>query len=354
MTILKKTFGFDYYEVFYLVDEEHHGMRLDAYIQLYLKTFSRELVKKKIALGEVTILGRPESHKPSVRVQAGEEIRLVIPRTIHEDEYWRGEKVKLNEEPEVVFEDEEILVISKPAYMSAHPTGRHLFNVATVIFEAKRGIPIKSIHRLDRETSGILILGKTSRAAAEIGKLFEFEHEKVQKCYFFIGIQNEHFKGEKNFVAKERLGLQENDMMMESYPESSEQGKWAETEFKILHQEKGYLIGLAFPKTGRQHQIRVHAQIHGFPLVGDKLYLGSYKLFQNFKDNIASPEEHDFMQLPRHALHAMALQIDYRGRKELFNSHLPHDLVEWIEDKLEVKINDLESKLSHEIVNYFK
>jgi RluA family pseudouridine synthase len=354
MTILKKTFGFDYYEVFYLVEPEHDGMRLDAYIQLYLKTFSRELIKKKIAQGEVVILNRPDSHKPSSRVYTGEEIRLVIPRTIHEDEYWRGEKVVLNEDPEVVFEDEEILVISKPAYMSAHPTGRHLFNCATVIFEARRGIPIKSIHRLDRETSGILILGKTSKAAAEIGKLFEFEHEKVQKCYFFIGIEQEGFKGEMNFTAKERLGLQENDMMMEAYDVQSEDGKWAETEFKILHTEKGYLLGLAFPKTGRQHQIRVHAKEHGFPLVGDKLYLGSYKMFQNFKDNLAEPWEFDLMQIPRHALHAMALRIEYRGHKELFQSHLPHDLKEWIETKLEVKVTDLEATLTEAINNYFK
>ena len=112
-----------------------------------------------------------------------------------------------------------------------------------------------------------------------------------------------------------------------AYPQDSALGKEAETFFHIVREGPDYVMGLAFPRTGRQHQIRVHARVNGFPLVGDKLYCGSYPMFQRFKDLKATAEDHSLMQIPRQALHAAALRLP--GFKS-FSGPLPQDLGNWI------------------------
>jgi 23S rRNA-/tRNA-specific pseudouridylate synthase len=112
-------------------------------------------------------------------------------------------------------------------------------------------------------------------------------------------------------------------------------------------------MGLAFPKTGRQHQIRVHAMVHGLPLVGDKIYHGGYELFQRFKDMVASKEDHDLMEISRHALHAVALKLTYKGEEKIFRSKLPDDFVDYINLKQFVKINKLEVMISKTLDRVF-
>src|SRR5690606_13276444 len=140
--------------------------------------------KYKIKQGEVEISGREKPHRPSAKVYLGEKIKIFTPKGELEDEYWYGEKIELELEPEIIFEDEKLIAISKPPYMATHPTGKHLFNCATVFLENKYGHTIHSIHRIDRETSGVLLLGKTPEASSQISTLFE--RDQVHKCYFFM------------------------------------------------------------------------------------------------------------------------------------------------------------------------
>jgi hypothetical protein len=111
---------------------------------------------------------------------------------------------------------------------------------------------------------------------------------------------------------------------------------------------------LAFPVTGRQHQIRVHAMAHGFPLIGDKLYLGSYPLFQKFKDNFAQEDDYDFMELPRHALHSIGINISYLGDRKTFIAPMAKDLRDWIGSKLSLDFNFLEKEIKSSVEGYFK
>lgn len=337
-----------------MVDEEHHGMRLDQFLALYLESFSREIIKKKIKDKEIIITGRPGTHKPSTIVHHKDEVIIKFFKSHHEDEYWRGEKLELQLEPEVVYEDDDLLVISKPAFMSTHPAGRHLFNAATVFFEKKYNKTIHSLHRIDRETSGILMLGKNPAMATEM--MERFEKDDVKKCYLFIGRIQPHFKHEDFFIANERMGSLEEGLkrvVVECFPENSSQGKHARTYFYILEKTPEYVIGIACPQTGRQHQIRVHAKAHGVPLVGDKLYLGSYETFQRFKDHEATIEDHDFMELPRHALHAIALKIPYKKEERLFITKIPKDLAEWIRAKSTINLAELEQKVLKTVNIYY-
>lgn len=331
MSEISKKFTPDLFEAFYLVDEEHDGMRLDQYCAVYLSSFSRQQIKKKIIAGEVLIQDRPSPHKPSTKVYHREVVKMFTPKGTLEDEYWYGEKLAIELEPKVVFEDSNYIVISKPAFMTTHPTGKHLFNCATVFFEHKLNQTIHSIHRLDRETSGVQILGKSPRSAERMGLLFE--QDKIKKCYFLIAHKNKDITFP--LIADERMG-QEDDfiprLFVHCYDHSSANGKNAQTHFEKVYEDDNYYFLLAFPITGRQHQIRAHAAHHGFPLLGDKLYNGDPKIFMRFKDEIATSEDHELMQIPRHALHAMALlYINPGSDEEIFHfTEIPLDLQEWI------------------------
>ena len=355
MAILNKSFSTQKYEVLYYVEESHHSSRLDHFLQNYLTTWSREDIKRIIKDGNVKILKRPSKHRPSSIVHYKDQIKMSIPRTTQEDEYWNNQLIKLVSDPQVIFEDNNLIALSKPPYMSTHPTGRHLFYCATVYFEELYKSTIHSIHRLDRETSGLLLLGKNSTISRDIGK--KFIKNEIKKCYFFIAKKNDNYNNISEFDVTLRLGQSDNEMKrvcINYFPSSSTQGKEALTKFKIIYNEGDYVLGLAFPTTGRQHQIRVHALSEGLPLLGDKLYLGSYKIFQRFKDNLASIEDHQLMELNRQALHSIAIGFEYNDKYLILKSHLPLDLTLWINEKLKIKIKDLEDIISKEIKNYFK
>ena len=344
MSLLGKKFEQDQYQARHLVDELHEGIRLDQFVQLLLPSFSRQAVKEKIKKGEIVIEGRTPPHRPSCRLHHQEVVIINTFRSSHEDEFWAGKKLDLPQ-PRIIYEDDHLLVISKPPFMSTHPTGRHLFYCATVFYESLYNQTIHSIHRLDRETSGILLLGKNPDIANQLSE--KFENSQVKKCYFFIGVINETYQGEDYLEARERLGSAQEGLKrvyVESFAENSLLGKRAYTEFYILHREDKYLLGLAFPHTGRQHQIRVHAMLRGFPLLGDKLYLGDFELFQRFKDQLATTSDHQLMQIPRHALHAIGLKMDYK--KQIFLDQLPDDLKLWIEQNLSIELPDLNEKIA--------
>lgn len=355
MPVIKKIFTETSYTVDLYVDEKFEELRLDQFLMEYFPTFSRQEIKKHIKDKDVRITDRSFPHRPSTKVHYKEIISFVMNKTTHEDEYWNGEKLIHETSPEIIFEDENLLVISKPPYMATHPSGKHLFYCATVIYESKYNHTIHSIHRLDRETSGVLLLGKTP-ALAKLMREY-FDGNKVKKAYFFIARVNKKvFKNQSSFTADERLsgdgkGLKR--VYINHYPKGDVQGKVASTHFKIVHSEGEYILGLAFPKTGRQHQIRVHAMVHGLPLVGDKLYLGSYEMFQRFKEGVATENDHNHLEIPRHALHAIALNSPYENG-HTFLSHIPKDLGNWVQENLSIPLPTLENDLKNHISEYFK
>lgn len=348
MSEVSKSFTTTKFEATYKVDEDQDGMRLDQFCATFLPSFSRNQIKKKITDGEVKISERPFPHKASVKVYHNEIITLHTLRGTLEDEYWRGEKLELQLSPDIIFEDSELLVVSKPPYMTTHPTGKHLFNCATVFFEEKLGHTIHSIHRLDRETSGVQVLGKNPKSAERFSKFFE--EDKVSKAYFLIAHKNTQ-DNSFPFTAKERLGSKDEfvpRLYVHCFDEASSKGKSAETTFKLVSENDQYIICLAFPKTGRQHQIRAHAAQYGLPLLGDKLYNGDPKVFMRFKDEVATEEDHALMQISRHALHAIALKFPYpdENNPQVFQAEIPNDLRFWMEKNVKgIKQDELDTQI---------
>jgi 23S rRNA pseudouridine1911/1915/1917 synthase len=345
---ITKSFTSDRYDVSYPVQPEHDGIRLDQFLMERFENFSRQVLKKKIESGDVKIKERTTfPHKPSSKVYHGENVQVTTYNVGHEDEYWRGVKLRLDN-PTILFEDKDVLVINKPPFMTTHPSGKHLFHCATVFYEDIYGHTIHSIHRLDRETSGTLILGKNPKATQKITDMFE--KREVKKCYFFIAHKNK-FASKFPFTAKQWLGMWENYLprnYVHSMDEGDSRGVHAQTKFELIEEYGDYVVGLAFPKTGRQHQIRSHASFHGYPLLGDKMYNGDATIFMRFKDEIPTQDDHDKMQIPRHALHSMALHIPKVYNKP-FIAPLPKDLADWLEINLYADIESLESKISQRI-----
>lgn len=353
--IIEKSFSTEKYVVSYPVLTEHDNLRLDQFVMTCMPTLSRQFLKKKIDKGEVVISGRNPPHKPSVKVHYGERVTVTTHNDgMIEDEYWQGEVVSRSQEPTIVFEDQGLLVINKPPFMITHPAGKNLFYCATVFYETIYKHTIHSIHRLDRETSGILMLGKNPKTAQKVSALFE--EDKVRKCYFLIAHKQDGAKAFP-FIATQRMGRDENRIpegMISFYPEDSEEGKDAETHFELVLEKDDYVLALAFPITGRQHQIRVHAAANGYPLLGDKLYNGDSMVFIRFKDHKATDEDHAKMQIPRQALHAAALKLPYPKEGSHYIAPLPKDLAAWIEEKLGLTYNDVEKLMEEKILTFLK
>lgn len=329
----KKSFTTQSYEVEYYVSHKHEGLRLDQFIKEQWPTLSREFIKNKIEKGEVFISGRNPPHKSSVKLHEGEKVKVVTYPSHYEDEYWNGKKIEFDK-PIEVYEDQNIIVISKPAFMSTHPAGKHLFNCATVYYQTKLNHQVNSIHRLDRETSGLLLLGKTTAATREIG--LQFDNSLVQKCYLLVA---HNIKGltEKSFPIEANEELSRGDefdedeqteisrLKVHCFPQGSNKGKESKTIFYFLASNSNFLLLLAFPKTGRQHQIRAHAAHHGFPLVGDKIYLDA-EIFKRFKDGNPTKDDHEKMIIPRQALHSIAIAFKYKNEQITFFAPLTGDI----------------------------
>jgi 23S rRNA pseudouridine1911/1915/1917 synthase len=351
MSEIKKSFTTEKFVASYPVQLEHDDLRLDQFVMTCMPTLSRQFLKSKIEKGEVEISGRKSPHKSSVRVHHGETVTITTWNDNEiEEEFWRGSVVPKTQEPTVVFEDKDIIVINKPPFMITHPAGRNLFYCATVFFETIHKHTIHSIHRLDRETTGVLMLGKNPKAAQKVSALFE--EDKVRKCYFMIAKKNP-IATPFPFTAKERMGRKDNvipESMMFIFPENTEEGKEAETHFELILEKDDTVLALAFPVTGRQHQIRVHAAHHGYPLLGDKIYNGDSEIFIRFKDHKATEEDHEKMQLPRQALHAAALKLPYPSQEMTrFIAPLPRDLSEWITQNLGLSHAEVETMMEQKI-----
>jgi 23S rRNA-/tRNA-specific pseudouridylate synthase len=141
--------------------------------------------------------------------------------------------------------------------------------------------------------------------------------------------------------------------MMSIWPEDSEHGKESETHFELILEKDGYVLAMAFPVTGRQHQIRVHASANGYPLLGEKLYNGDPGVFMRFKDHEATLEDHELLEIPRHALHATALKLTYPKEKmTYFIAPLPEDLATWLKNKLNLDKSEVEQLIKTKVQEF--
>jgi 23S rRNA pseudouridine1911/1915/1917 synthase len=277
------------------VASEHAGSRVDVYLQSQLRNTSRTRAKIIAEKGAFDFSGR--RLRPSERLRDGDLIAL-----------WREPfEEELDLPPlEVIYEDPHLLVIDKPPLLAVHPTARHHKNTVIKQLELQRpGEFLALIHRLDRETSGVLLLGKTPESERAFKRLLEdrTHGEPGADC-------------KKTYLAITRgtppTGLidlpvepdTDNPLRVKMRIAEPGQGLPARTGVTVLAERGGYALVSCELHTGRQHQIRVHLAAMGCPVVGDKLYGPDERLLARAADGLLTPEDLALLELPRHALHA--------------------------------------------------
>jgi 23S rRNA pseudouridine1911/1915/1917 synthase len=324
----------DSYQVTHYVDDGYAGMRLDQFLKERYSRRSRAQIQKAIDAGVITIRRGQGAHltvgrlKPSSPLVGGDEVLVLSER---------------KPEPPVCFdykiihEDESLLVIDKPANLPVHPAGSYFFNTLLIHLrthghrtnEISNAREYFLVHRIDKETSGVLVLTKTRETCARMTA--QFAERLTSKVYLALVRGNPPEKFESNEALKRDPNSKIKLKMM---PATAADGGYpALTSFRKLEQRGDFALLECHPKTGRQHQIRIHLAHAGFPIVGDKLYgISEEEAFRFYERRNLSPEALAQLILPRHALHAHRIGFDHptTGQRLEFASPLPRDLADFL------------------------
>lgn len=295
------------------VPEGTGPVRADVYLTQKVRRLSRARAQRIIAKGDFR---RPDGPlKPSSKLTRNDPVEL-----------WRlppDEDLPPGEPPRVLFEDDDLLVVDKPGDLAVHPSARYLHRTLTAWLKerAEGGRPANPCHRLDRETSGVLVCARSK--AAERAVKTAFADGGVEKRYLAV------VRGrlEEERVVDLPLGLQGDRGLVRIRMIHDEQGLPSVTRVRpLLHDTASdRTLVLCRPETGRQHQIRAHLALIGFPIVGDKLYAMGDGFFDAFTRG-GIPPDGGGLDHERQALHAYEATFVLDGRKRVFRAPLPGDL----------------------------
>jgi 23S rRNA pseudouridine1911/1915/1917 synthase len=305
-----------------VVDTEQ-GQRLDVLISTHLPNCSRSLAANLIAAEKVSVDGRPK--KPGYRVRTGDRIQGCLPEPQLLD--FKPEPIEINR----IFEDSHIIVINKPAGLVVHPAPGHysgtLVNALLYHCPDLKGIGGKLrpgiVHRLDKDTSGALVIAKSAAAQAYLAQ--QFKTRTVMKDYLAM-VYGEFDTNHGKICLP--IGRHPTDRKRMSV--TSRRQREAETLWKISEQFKGMTLLELRLKTGRTHQIRVHCAAMGHPIVGDPVY-HPRKLLKNLTQTFPGIPAHlveVVKSAGRQMLHAWRLGFVHpeTGEKMMFEAPLAEDM----------------------------
>ncbi len=308
------------------VEPGRDGYRVDRFLQARIGRLSRTRIQTIIGQGQLRFAAGPTIVRVSTRVRAGD--RLVLLRPAPPEPAVPMHYVELHR-------DDALLVLNKPAGLPVHPTARYHRHTLTALMRSELGPDHgwQMAHRIDRETSGVLVFGKgvahRSRRDPPSGAGLlkrAFAQRAVHKTYLAIvhGTLREAASIDIPLAFDPNSTI---SIKMGAVPES-EGGLPAQTHVQPI--EYGSFGGgpitlvRCTPRTGRQHQIRVHLAEHGFPLLGDKMYGVDEQLFRDMADGLLTMEEVEReVGLSRQALHAYELTLPHPGTGEPFDIRAP-------------------------------
>jgi 23S rRNA pseudouridine1911/1915/1917 synthase len=294
------------------------GMRLDQYLAGCLGEISRSTIQRVIEGGGVTVNGRVA--KASYKVRHGDVILITPPEP--ERPAPHAEEIPLD----VLYEDEFLAVVNKPADMVVHPAKGHwsgtLVNALRFHFPRLSGLNgdyrAGIVHRLDRDTSGVILVAKEEQTHRDLSLLFE--RRKIFKEYAAItaGILDRDSDYIEGRIAHHKLDR----VKMTIAEEEDEDAKDACTYYEVIERFRGFSFCRCQPRTGRTHQIRVHLASVGCPILADKVYSGRDRL--RLSDIVAGLEESaDVELLSRQALHAHRLRLRHPRTGALLEVEAP-------------------------------
>ncbi len=304
-------------------------LRVDKFLMNLIENATRNKIQKAADNGNIFVNDLPV--KSNYKVKANDVVRVLMEQPPFEN-IIIPENIPLD----IVYEDEDLLVVNKQAGLVVHPghgnyTGT-LVNALTYHFE---NLPLNSserpglVHRIDKDTSGLLVIAKTDWTMSELQKQFADKSTEREYIALVWGNVEEDEGTIESFIGRHL----KDRMQMASYPDDSNGAKYAVTHYKVL-ERFGYVTLVSCKlETGRTHQIRVHMKSIGHTLFNDERYGGNLILkgttftkYKQFVDNC-------FQILPRQALHARTLGFLHPTKKEWmqFETEIPEDMEKCIE-----------------------
>ena len=313
-----------------LVDRGQALLRIDKFLGNRLEGVSRNKIQQASRAGNILVNGTPA--KPNYRVRPADVISVVLPYPHHEFELI-PEDIPID----ILFEDDDVVVVNKAAGMVVHPGhGNYTGTLINALAWHLKDLPLFNtgevrpglVHRIDKDTSGILVIAKTELALNKLAR--QFFNRTTRRTY--IALVWGHFNKESGTI-EGNIGRNIRDRLkMQVFPEG-EQGKPAVTHYRTI-EPLGYVSLVECRlETGRTHQIRVHMEYSGHPVFNDERYGGdkilrgtTFAKYRQFVQNC-------FTLMPRHALHAKSLGFVHpaTGKEMFFDSELPPDFQQLLE-----------------------
>ncbi|HEV3122829.1 MAG TPA: RluA family pseudouridine synthase [Isosphaeraceae bacterium] len=298
------------------------GKRVDAYLASRFPDYSRSVIQKVIDAGAVLINGAVT--KASYHVRLDDQIRVWLPELA--DEAPAPENIPVP----IIYEDAAFVVVNKAPGLVTHPAKGHWngtlvnalqfhFNTLSTIGGSHRpGI----VHRLDRDTSGLLIVAKDDRAHRLLAQ--QFESRTIHKEYLALVAGNP--ERDSDYIER-TIGMHPTNREKMAIRHSQDGGKAAVTFYEVIERFSGFALVRCMPQTGRTHQIRVHLAHVGMPVLADKSYSGRSRLLLG---DVAGPDvagAQDVL-IERQALHAHALRLNHplTGVPLQLTAPLPDDM----------------------------
>lgn len=317
---------FEHYK--FVAAKGQEPLRVDKFLMNFIENATRNKIQQAAKQGHIWVNGTIV--KQNYKVKAGDEVKVMFEHPPYEF-LLTPEDIPLD----IVYEDEVLLVVNKPAGMVVHPGhGNYSGTLINALVHHFENLPKNSsdrpglVHRIDKDTSGLLVIAKTEAAMAHLAnQFFEKTSEREYVALVWGNVENDEGTVEGHIGRNPKNRLQ---MMV--FPEG-EQGKEAITHYKVL-ERLGYVTLISCRlETGRTHQIRAHMKHIGHTLFNDERYGGDKILkgttFTKYKQFV----ENAFKILPRQALHAKTLGFQHpvTGKFLRFDSELPEDMQACIE-----------------------
>ncbi len=320
------------YEHFrFVADQGQQLLRVDKFLVDHMQKASRNRIQQAAEAGCILVNGKPV--KSNYRVKPRDVVSVVMDRPRYEMEI-APEDIPLD----IVYEDEDVLVVNKPAGLVVHPGhGNWTGTLVNALAWHLRDNPdydvndprLGLVHRIDKDTSGLLVVAKTPDAKTHLGKQFFNKTTKREYRALVWGIPSPatgRIEGNIGRSLKDRL-------QMAVYPTDSELGKHAVTHYEVLEQLGHVSLVRCVLETGRTHQIRVHMRHIGHPLFNDARYGGDQILRGTTAASYRQFVNNCFAICPRQALHARTLGFVHprTGEEMFFSAPIPTDMQQLIE-----------------------
>ena len=308
-----------------VVDKGQAMLRIDKYLQMRLEGISRTKIQSAAKAGCIMVNDRPV--KSNYKTKPCDTISILLPEPPHETELL-PEPVPFH----ITYEDDDVLVVDKQPGLVVHPgygnfTGT-LLNGLLYYFQGKQdreGQPVVPylVHRIDKDTSGLLLIAKNEEAQAVLAKQF-FDHTTERK---YAALVWGNFD-EDNGTIVGNLERSPQDRRIMHVVDDPERGKHAVTHWRVVERFGYVTLVECILETGRTHQIRAHMRHIGHPLFNDAAYGGDIILKGTTFSRYRQFVENNFRLLPRQALHAFVLGFDHptTGQHLHFESHIPDDM----------------------------